>query len=196
LPSDTALLLIEVDGPEVVVEGDAARIEEILRSHGATDVRKALDKKGVKDLWKTRRAMSAALFRLRPNKINEDVVVPRSRIRELVEGIEAIASETGLLIVSFGHAGDGNIHVNIMYDRKDEDEAAAAEKAVSRVFELVLGLGGTISGEHGVGITKSGYIEMELSPGEIAIMRGIKKTFDPKGILNPGKIFPPQREVV
>ena len=196
LPADTALLLIEVDGPEVVVEGDAARIEDILRSQGAADVRRALDKKGVKDLWKTRRAMSAALFRLRPNKINEDVVVPRSRIRELVEGIEAIASETGLLIVSFGHAGDGNIHVNIMYDRKDEAEAVAAEKAVSRVFELVLGLGGTISGEHGVGITKSGYIEMELSPGEIAIMRGIKKTFDPKGILNPGKIFPPEREVV
>ncbi len=196
LPTDSALLLIEVDGPAVVVEGDAARIEDILRSHGASEVRKALDKKGVKDLWKTRRAMSAALFRLRPNKINEDVVVPRSRITELVGGIEAISRDTGLLIVSFGHAGDGNIHVNIMYDMKNEKEAAAAQEAVSRVFELVLGLGGTISGEHGVGTTKAPYIGMELSAGEIAIMRGIKKTFDPKGILNPGKIFPPEKELV
>ncbi len=192
LPEDSALLLVEVDGPSVAVERDSARIEEMLRARGAVDVQSALDKKGVKDLWKTRRAMSAALFRLRPNKINEDVVVPRSCITELVTGINAIAADTGLLIVSFGHAGDGNIHVNIMYDKKDEREALSAEDAVRRVFELVLGLGGTISGEHGVGTTKAGYIGMELSPGVLALMRGIKNAFDPKGILNPGKIFPPQ----
>jgi len=190
LPVDTSLLLIEVDGAAEAVEKETARIEEILRANGVAEVKKAFEKKEVKDLWKTRRAMSAALFRLKPNKINEDVVVPRSLIARLIRGIEELRERTGLLIVSFGHAGDGNIHVNIMYDKKDEKEAEAAERAVADVFELTLSLGGTISGEHGVGTSKARYIGMELSTVEIAIMKGIKKVFDPKGLLNPGKIFP------
>jgi len=190
MPVDTALLLIEVDGPAESVEKDTARIEEIARARGAVEVRKAFEKKEVKDLWKTRRAMSAALFRLKPDKINEDVVVPRAVIADLIRGIEEITRRTGLLIVSFGHAGDGNIHVNIMYDKKDAVEAETAQKAVAEVFELTLSLGGTISGEHGVGLSKARYIGMELSVEELAIMKGIKKVFDPKGILNPGKIFP------
>ncbi|MFQ5428311.1 MAG: FAD-binding oxidoreductase [Thermodesulfobacteriota bacterium] len=191
LPEDSALLLIEVDGAAESVENDTARIEEIARAAGATEVRRASDKKEVKDLWKTRRAMSAALFRLRPNKINEDVVVPRASIVELVSGIEEIASRSGLLIVSFGHAGDGNIHVNIMYDKSDPKESVAAEAAVAAVFELTLGLNGTISGEHGVGTSKAKYIGMELPPQTLHLMKSIKKAFDPRGILNPGKIFPP-----
>ncbi len=190
LPVDTALLLIEVDGAEESVEKDSARIEELTRKRGATEVRSAFDKHGIKDLWKTRRAMSAALFRLKPDKLNEDVVVPRSRIAALIRGIEEIRASSKLLIVSFGHAGDGNIHVNIMYDKRDAIEAEAAQKAVADVFELTLSLGGTISGEHGVGTSKSKYIGMELSTVELAVMRGIKKVFDPMGILNPGKIFP------
>jgi len=190
LPADTALLLIEVDGPAEAVDKEALCIDEMTRNRGATEVRSALDKHGIKDLWKTRRAMSAALFRLKPNKINEDVVVPRSVIADLIRGIVEIRERTGLLIVSFGHAGDGNIHVNIMYDKNDKSEAEAAEKAVADVFELTLSLGGTISGEHGVGTSKARYIGMELSSVELAVMKGIKDVFDPKGILNPGKIFP------
>ncbi|MFQ5354125.1 MAG: FAD-binding oxidoreductase [Thermodesulfobacteriota bacterium] len=191
LPSESALLLIEVDGPVESVEKDTLGIEKIAAASGATEVRQATDKKEVKDLWKTRRAMSAALFRLRPNKINEDVVVPRASIVELVRGIEEIARRSGLLIVSFGHAGDGNIHVNIMYDKSDPKEAVAAEAAVAAVFDLTLGLNGTISGEHGVGTSKARYIGMELPPQTLHLMKSIKQVFDPVGILNPGKIFPP-----
>ncbi|MFQ5480727.1 MAG: FAD-binding oxidoreductase [Thermodesulfobacteriota bacterium] len=194
LPEDSSLLLIELDGAAESVAKDSARITEIARKGGAGEVRSAFEKKEVKDLWKTRRAMSAALFRLRPDKINEDVVVPRARIADLIRGLKDIRDSSGLLIVSFGHAGDGNIHVNIMYDKTDANEAEAAEKAVTEVFRLTLGLGGTISGEHGVGTSKAKYIGMELQPEMLTLMKSIKKVFDPRGILNPGKIFPPEDE--
>ncbi len=194
LAEDSALLLIEVDGTAESVEKDSESIKKIAFDGGASEVRSAFEKKEVKDLWKTRRAMSAALFRLKPNKINEDVVVPRSRIADLIKGIREITDRSGLLIVSFGHAGDGNIHVNIMYDKNDANESEAAEKAVAEVFELTLGLGGTISGEHGVGTSKAKYIGMELSSETLCLMKGIKKVFDPQGILNPGKIFPSHEE--
>ncbi|MFQ5441763.1 MAG: FAD-binding oxidoreductase [Thermodesulfobacteriota bacterium] len=190
LPTGGPLLIIETDGSPETVGREAGEIERICLEKGAVEVRKASDKKEVKELWKARRAISAALLKVRPNKINEDVVVPRSRIPELVTGIEEIAKRRGLLIASFGHAGDGNIHVNVMYDKKDEEESAEADGAVRDVFTLTLKLGGTISGEHGVGITKSKYLAMELGPDAIRVMKGIKQTFDPKGILNPGKIFP------
>jgi len=190
LPKEGSFLLIEADGARDAVSADIERIKRICVDNGATDVREAADKKAVKDLWKARRSISAALLRIKPDKLNEDVVVPRSRMVELITGIEEIAAAGGLLIACFGHAGDGNVHVNIMYDKRDRREAAAATAAVTDVFTLTLKLGGTISGEHGVGVTKAPYLAMELSQPLIDAMTAIKKALDPNGVLNPGKIFP------
>ena len=191
LPAAGAVLLIEVDGSAQAAQKEAQKVREVCMSNGAVSVNAANGKNEVKDLWKARRAISASLYRIRPNKINEDIVVPRASIPALIAGIEEISGSLGILIACFGHAGDGNVHVNVMYDKGDPKEAATAERAVEEVFKLTLGLGGTISGEHGVGIAKAKYIGMELSPAVIGLMKEIKKTFDPNGVLNPGKIFPP-----
>jgi len=150
----------------------------------------AQSEKEREEIWEIRRSISAALFRIGPKKINEDVVVPRSRIPELIDGVEEIKREHGLKIVCFGHAGDGNIHVNFMVSQRDEEERV--ERAVRELFELVLRLEGSISGEHGIGFTKSAYIRMELSPGLLQLMWEVKRVFDPNYIMNPGKIFPPR----
>ena len=190
LPADAgAVLLIEVDGSEAVTTMEAEGVKRVCEEHGAS-VSIASGKAEVKDLWKARRAISASLYKIKPNKINEDVVVPRAKIPALIEGVQTIAGAHNLLIACFGHAGDGNIHVNVMHDAKDAVEAAAAKKAVTEVFELTLRLGGTISGEHGVGIAKAPFIEMELGPVSIDLMKRLKHAFDPNGVLNPGKIFP------
>ncbi len=191
LPRDAgAVLLIEVDGSEQVVASDSEVVEKVCLEGGASSVKTASDKFEVKALWNARRSISPSLFKVKPNKINEDVVVPRAAIPELISGIGSIAESNGLLIACFGHAGDGNIHVNVMYDKLDAAEAASAEKAVKEAFELTLSLGGTISGEHGVGTAKARYLSMELGPDVIEMMKKIKAAFDPNGILNPGKIFP------
>ncbi|MBW7956782.1 MAG: FAD-binding protein [Deltaproteobacteria bacterium] len=191
LPEAESLLLIEVDGSKSAVEAETEAVRRVCLGSGATEFRTASDKNEVKDLWKARRAVSAALYKARPNKINEDIVVPRSRIPELVDGLRGISEKYDVLIASFGHAGDGNIHVNIMHDKKTQAEAALS--AAEDVFRLAIRLGGTISGEHGVGVAKARYLDMELKPEAIAAMRKIKEAFDPKGVLNPGKIFPGPR---
>ncbi len=140
-------------------------------------------------MWKARKAISPALFKLNPDKISEDIVVPRSRIPDLVKKIDALRKETGLIMVSFGHAGDGNIHFNIMFDRRNGSDLKKAESAVTALFEYTIELGGTISGEHGIGITKLPFLSIEMSRIEIDLMRRIKKAFDPQNILNPDKIF-------
>ncbi len=190
LPDAEAVLLIEVDGGREGVERDSDTVERILREKGAVSVKSATGKDEVKDLWKARRAISASLFRVRPDKINEDVVVPRASIPELIGGIREISDRLKLTIACFGHAGDGNIHVNVMYDKSDPVEAKAAEDAVTEVFRLTLTLNGTISGEHGVGVSKMKYLSMELKPEAIEAMKRIKAALDPRGVLNPGKIFP------
>jgi len=191
LPADVeALLLIEVDGDRDLTEKQAAAIQKICLDNRAREVRIARDKKEVKKLWLIRRAISPALAKLKPNKINEDIVVPRNKIPDAIIGIREIAKKYNLTNANFGHAGDGNIHVNIMIDKSDKDEFEKAEKAVKEIFELVLDFGGTISGEHGIGISKMPYIGMELSQPAIEVMKKIKQVLDPKGILNPGKIFP------
>ena len=141
-------------------------------------------------LWAARRELSLALRATGLLKINHDVVVPRGRIPELFDAVSALKEEYGLQIASFGHAGDGNIHVNLMVERGNEEERARAKRAERVLFERVVALGGSITGEHGIGFAKRAYLDLELTPETIALMRRVKAAFDPSGILNPGKIFP------
>jgi glycolate oxidase len=190
LPLDIeALLLIEVDGTHGLVSEEAERVASICTSLGG-NVKVADDDFARQSLWKARKAVSPALYRIAPTKINEDIVVPRGKIHEMIQTLRRIGEKYNLKIVNFGHAGDGNIHVNIMTDRNNKEEYNKAIQAVKEIFDATLKLGGTISGEHGVGITKAPYINMELSETSIKLMKAIKKVFDPRGIMNPGKIFP------
>jgi len=178
-----------VDGSATGVERAIRHIKAICGNRGVRKITVATSSQEAATLWKARKSISPALFRLGPDKINEDIVVPRSRIPEMVAWIDDLRRRTGLQMVTFGHAGDGNIHFNIMLDKNDRSELDKAEAAVEELFRHTLKLGGTISGEHGVGITKAAYVPMELGDEEIALMRRIKAAFDPKGILNPGKMF-------
>jgi glycolate oxidase len=191
LPIDAgALLLIEVDGKEKEVDVLIEQLRTVCVSQGVKDTSIAQKKEDIEKLWKARKAISPALFQYGPDKINEDIVVPRSKIPDMVRKIAALKEKTGLTMVSFGHAGDGNIHFNIMLDKNNREELKKAEAAIDALFEYTLELGGTISGEHGVGITKAPYIAKEIGTLELNLMKKIKKVFDPNGILNPGKIFP------
>jgi glycolate oxidase len=184
-----ALLLIEVDGSHAAVSEDAEKIASICTSCSG-NVSVASDLFARQRVWEARRAVSPALYRIKPTKINEDIVVPRGRIPEMFSSLKKIAEKYGLIIANFGHAGDGNIHVNVMTDKNDPEEYGKAERAVKDIFEAALSLGGTISGEHGVGITKKQYVGMELPGINIEVMKEIKNIFDPRRIMNPGKIFP------
>ena len=188
-----AFVLIEVDGPGVVLDGQVDRIIGICRKSGASAVEAARSDEERDRLWRARRSISPALGQIRPGKINEDVTVPRTKIPQLIRSIRRLAEKYDLIIVCFGHAGDGNIHTNIMLDRKNESERERAAKAVEELFEMVLGLGGTLSGEHGIGIAKSPFIELEVGAGGLDAMRRIKQALDPLNIMNPGKMFVPDR---
>ena len=150
----------------------------------------ASDSKEADRLWDARRNVSPSLFKLRPHKISEDIVVPRSRMAELVAYLDELGHSYGLPIPAFGHAGDGNIHVNIMLDKTNSWELVNAKSIIESLFRKVIQMRGTITGEHGIGITKARYLEMEIPRAGLELMSRIKKAFDPKGILNPGKIFP------
>lgn len=194
LPVDAeGLVLIEVDGPNVLLDDQVAAIDAICRKAGASATEAAKSDEERDRLWQARRSISPALGRIRPGKINEDVTVPRSRIAQLIRSIRSLAEKYDLTIVCFGHAGDGNIHTNIMLDRKDESERVRAGKAVEELFSIVLALEGTISGEHGVGIAKSPFIELEVGAGGLEAMRKIKQALDPLNIMNPAKMFVPDR---
>ncbi len=194
LPEEAgALLLIELDGHKDTVPLATERLTEFLQTQpGIVQSRTAASPAEAQQLWAARRAISPAAFSLKPHKMSEDVVVPRSRLPQLVSCTEALSRDLGVVIFTFGHAGDGNIHVNIMLDRNVPQEVRQANTAKQLLFEEVLRLGGTLSGEHGVGLTKAPYLDMELDPPTLALMRQIKNLFDPLNILNPGKIFPPQ----
>jgi len=190
LPRDVAaMLLIELDGAPSVINREAEQVYDICGRLGG-DAVMAEDSAARNKLWESRRALSPALYHLSPSKINEDIVVPRSRIPDMLKILSRLSEETGIKIVNFGHAGDGNIHVNLMIDRNNREEYGKARKLVKEIFGYVLEMGGTISGEHGIGLTKSDYISMEVKPEELDLMKKIKNIFDPRNILNPGKIFP------
>lgn len=184
-----ALLIIEVDGvPGGVIE-EADRVATACLRAGALEVQRATTTAERDQIWEARREMSYALRALAPRKINHDVVVPRGRVPQLFELIERIRGKYQLLIPAFGHAGDGNIHVNLMVDPANEDEMRRAKDAERELFEGVVLLEGSISGEHGIGFAKARYLGLELSPDVIALMARVKHAFDPNGILNPGKLW-------
>jgi glycolate oxidase len=191
LPTDAAAVLgVEVDGSPAEVERSTLKVKEIMEKCGARQIRLSASEEEAETLWKARRAVGPALARIAPIKVNEDIVVPLSRLPEAVRRIHAIAYEHGVECACFGHAGDGNIHVNLLVDVEDEDAMRRADRAVDGLFDLVIELGGSITGEHGVGTTKQQFIGMELKPEVIDTMVRIKQALDPKGVLNPGKIFP------
>jgi glycolate oxidase len=140
-------------------------------------------------VWNARRSALSALAKVKPTLILEDATVPRSRIPDMVRAIQEISTEYGLAIGTFGHAGDGNLHPTILTDRRDPEEWARVEKAIEAIFDRALGFGGTLSGEHGIGVAKSRYLEKETSPGTILYSKRIKAALDPNHILNPGKII-------
>ncbi len=185
-----AMLIIEVDGAPEALNGEIGEIQKICQANQAIEVKIARDNREAEELWKARRSISTAVVKLNPTKVNEDIAVPRSKVAEILRRVAAIAKKYNLIIVNFGHAGDGNIHVNAMIDKKKPGEEERCRAAVREIFEAALDLGGTLSGEHGIGITKSPYIAMELGDMGLEVMRRIKKSFDPNNILNPGKIFP------
>jgi glycolate oxidase len=189
-PGTGALLIVEADGSAAAVAEDITRVEDACRDSGATEIIRATSDKEREEIWAVRRGGSLALRATGLLKINHDVVVPRGRVPELFQVVQSIKRDYRLRVASFGHAGDGNIHVNLMVDPKNADEMARAKKAERVLFEQVIALEGSISGEHGIGFAKQPYIALELSEAEIALMKRVKAAFDPAGILNPGKMFP------
>ena len=185
-----AILLLEVDGGPAAVQEDAVRVEQACHEAGAIEVRRARDDAERSELWRVRRELSLSLRMIAPIKFNHDVVVPRGRIPELFALIDTLKARFDLRIPSFGHAGDGNIHVNIMSDASHPGEVERAHEAERVLFEGVAALEGAISGEHGIGFAKARFMDLNLSSEEIALMQRVKQAFDPQGILNPGKIFP------
>jgi glycolate oxidase len=184
-----AVLIIEVDGDRELLDKQVARIAEIIKPLGVVETRVAATNAESEALWQIRRSVSASLRKVNPDKFNEDICVPRSKVPEMIRKVDAIAEKYDVPIVNFGHAGDGNIHVNIMIDKKVPGETEKAEKAIEEVFKAALELGGTMSGEHGVGIAKARYIPLEITPLAAEYMKAIKRALDPNNILNPGKIF-------
>ncbi len=192
LPRDAdAVLLFGTDGNDQrVVQDDIERIGAIARTGGAREVRIAADAAESDALWAARRAISPSLARRRRNKLGEDIAIPRSAIPEMVRRIRAIAAEQQLEIPIFGHVGDGNLHPNILCDISDKEEMLRVREAATAIFEAAVSLGGTLSGEHGIGLLKKQFMELDVGTETLALMRRIKDAIDPQGIMNPGKVFP------
>ncbi|MEO7756498.1 MAG: FAD-linked oxidase C-terminal domain-containing protein, partial [Dokdonella sp.] len=188
VPIAGAMLIIEVDGEPDTLAPAVDAVSRAARGEGLVELQVATDETDVARLWAARKALSPALRTLSPNKINEDVVVPVSRVPDLVATSRALAAKYALPIVCFGHAGNGNLHVNLL--PRDDAEHVRAQHALDELFDAVIRLGGTLSGEHGIGIAKRAYMPRAVDASALALMRAIKRQFDPDGILNPGKLLP------
>ncbi|MBI3772097.1 MAG: FAD-binding protein [Gammaproteobacteria bacterium] len=185
-----AMLMIEVDGLAEGLDAAADRVAQAARNDGLLDLYVARTKEDVASLWETRKALSPALRNISPKKINEDIVVPVSEMPALIRGLEQLSQQYSIPIVNFGHAGNGNIHVNLLIDPDDPVQMHNAEHCLSDVFDLTLKLNGTISGEHGVGLEKRDFVGREIDTTTLDLMRRIKTQFDPNNILNSDKALP------
>lgn len=191
LPDNAAaMLMIEVDGPSAGLAEAAEQVKQAAMVDGYINATLAQTEEDVQALWATRKALSPALRTIAPKKINEDVVVPVSKMPDLINGLAKLEQTHQIMIANFGHAGNGNIHVNLLCNPDDEEEMQRAEACLNDVFKLVLNLQGSISGEHGIGIVKRDFVAQELDPVSLRLMNQIKQQFDPNGILNAGKSLP------
>ncbi|MFQ6101077.1 MAG: FAD-binding oxidoreductase [Anaerolineae bacterium] len=190
LPLDVeAILLIRTDGDEADAARGIETAAEICRRSGASEVRVAATPEESEEMWKARSSISGSLGRIRPNKLGEDITVPHSAVPEMIARIKEISARWNLPIVIFGHAGDGNLHPNILFDKRDEGERKRVESAVDDLFRAAVEVGGSLSGEHGVGVLKRPYLEMAMGSVAVEMQKRIKQAWDPNNILNPGKIF-------
>ncbi|MBN1685460.1 MAG: FAD-binding protein [Spirochaetales bacterium] len=192
LPRDVeAILIIETDGPdEATVVREIEQVALVCSQNNAREVRVAGNEAERTALWNARRSLSPSLARVAPNKLGEDITVPLSKIPETIQRIKSISRKYDLPIVIFGHAGDGNLHPNVLFDKRNKEQWERVNSAVREIFETALDVGGTLSGEHGVGALKRAYLEKALGRRSMLLQREIKAVFDPAGIMNPGKIFP------
>jgi len=189
-----AMLMVEFDGPRCHVGTALGKAMELLRGFGAFEIVEAHEPSEREHLWKFRRSISAALLSRWAARINEDICVPLKNIHEMLKRVREISARTGKVIGSFGHLGDGNLHVNILLETRGEAERERGEEIARELFREAIALGGTLSGEHGIALTKSPYLAMDLDSAVIELMRRLKRVFDPHDILNPGKIFPEPAE--
>jgi D-lactate dehydrogenase (quinone) len=188
VPVAGAMLMIEVDGEPETLPSAVEAVSRAARGDGLEELRVAQTAEETQALWSARKALSPAQRTISPNKINEDVVVPVSRLPELVDGIRQLSKKHDVLIVTFGHAGNGNLHVNLL--PRDDAERERAHACLADVFALVISLQGTLSGEHGIGLVKREFMPLALQPSTLNLMHNVKAAFDPDGILNPGKLLP------
>jgi len=190
LPLDAeAVLLVETDGHPIAVADEAARIEALARAHGATTVKRAADAAEADRLTTARRSAFSALARLRPTTILEDVTVPRSELAKMIGFVQEVAARHQVEIATFGHFGDGNLHPTVLTDERNAEEMRRVEQALHEIFEHALKLGGTITGEHGVGLAKKAFLRQQLGDASYELLKQIKRALDPFGLLNPGKII-------
>ncbi|SDI14302.1 FAD-binding oxidoreductase [Alteribacillus bidgolensis] len=191
LPVDAAaLLMIELDGRAEAIKAEVIQVEKIMKELGAKDIVVPKNEEEAAKIWQARKQVSPAIAKIKPTKVSEDATVPRSKIAEMMERLKVIKEKYNIELVVFGHAGDGNLHPNIMCDKRNEEEMIRVEQAVGEIFEAAVELGGTLSGEHGIGTMKAPFMEQELGSAGLDMMKRIKDSWDPNGIMNPGKMFP------
>lgn len=188
-PNCRAILIIEVDGDRDALDKQTEVIKEIIGPLDVLGIQIAATEQESREIWKVRRSVSPSLRQVNPDKFNEDIVVPRSRVPDMIRALESISNKYQVPIVNFGHAGDGNIHVNVMTDLKLDGMEQTVAAILEEIFEITVRLEGSVSGEHGIGITKAPYISLEVDPTTLAYMQTIKQALDPRNIMNPGKIF-------
>jgi glycolate oxidase len=189
LPEVDAILLAETDGYTTEeTEYQLAKVIDVFNRNRAKTVKQATSEDEAAELWKARKSAYGVLARIKPSFVLEDVTVPMSKIADLLKGIKAISKKHNIMIATYGHAGDGNLHPQILFDKYDPDQARRQEAASEELFRLTIDLGGTLTGEHGIGLQKAPYMTLEHDPAAMSVMRSIKKMFDPKNILNPGKM--------